>query len=169
MRHHVLLVAWTTIFLLSHASSALEARPAADGLRAEAVFQDLGLDREAFDSAVTATTRALLSGDLGDAMRATAKTFSLVAHSSAARQYSSSSFDPIIGFAILGGIIVAALAAWLGYILSSARRRRRRELDGLKHGLSLDQTAAILDCLARSEAKIMCLACEAAKPFGWCR
>ncbi|XP_042865859.1 uncharacterized protein LOC122249231 [Penaeus japonicus] len=167
MSYRVLLVAWATILLSSHASSALETHPT-DGTKAEAVFQDLGLDREEFDSAVTATTRALISGDLADVIKATAKTFSLVTHSSAARQHSSSSFDPVIGFAILGGIIVAALAAWLGYILSSARRRRRRELEGFDRGLSLDQTAAILDCLARSEAKIMCLACVAAKPFGVC-
>ncbi|ROT74994.1 hypothetical protein C7M84_006478 [Penaeus vannamei] len=167
MGHHVLLVVWTTIFLFSHASSALETLAAAES-KAEAVFQDLGISREDFDGAVTATTRALISGDLVDAMTATAKTFSLVTHSSAARQYSSSSFDPVIGFALLGGIIVAALAAWLGYILASARRRKR-DLDDLPQVLSLEQTAAILDCLARAEAKMMCLACEAAKPFGGCR
>ena len=81
------------------------------------------------------------------------------------RQYGSmgmgmmAMFDPIIGFFLLGTLIVLALAAWLTFILSSARRRKRDIQDELFPGLNLDMTYQVLQCISASEKKYECLKC----------
>ncbi|CAL4061064.1 unnamed protein product, partial [Meganyctiphanes norvegica] len=78
--------------------------------------------------------------------------------SSEARQHGGGygqMFDPVLGFALLGGIVLAALVGWLAYILASAERRKR-DLTSF-NVLSPDTTAHILDCIVNAESSFTCL------------
>lgn len=102
--------------------------------------------------------RGLDTGELKDAPVATEAGAILLQEGSRAVVFGS---DPIIGFMILTGIVLAALVAWLTYHLILFAGSSSRELGEVAPGMSPETTEAVLRCLTEAETRLSCLACVA--------